>query len=180
MYQTVLAFLLLLLVAAVAIWGGVTFDDVASDAKDVDARYVIGVMGCIATVVAAIVFLVMICLTVQGTMYYKINGPIELTTLTSKLALMTQRRDDQSAIVRAELSKFPEIEKEIIGNIQPAILLGAYPELKSNEVIIGMVKALRRLDDDIVEIKQETIDKREKISKRYAWVWWRAKDAAMA
>lgn len=74
------------------------------------------------------------------------------------------------AVVRAELSKYPEYEKKIFGDIKPEILL-QFPVLKSNETIMKTVEQIVKLEDDVYKLRSRLIEIQSDIYWREIFPW---------
>lgn len=82
-----------------------------------------------------------------------------------EIKLFSERRESLVAVVRAELSKYPEYEKKILGDIRTEILL-QFPVLKSNETIMETAKQIVKLEDDVYKLRSDLI-------KIQGCIYWR-------
>ena len=94
----------------------------------------------------------------------------ELKGTSAEIALYQERRDNLAAMVRAELSQYPEYEKKILGNITPSILLN-FPVLKSNETIVKTVEEIVKLEDQVYKTKARLINIQRKMFYREISPW---------
>lgn len=74
----------------------------------------------------------------------------------AQVALYKERRDNLVAMVKTELTKYPEYEKTVLGKITPEILL-SFPTLRSNETIVKTVEEIVKLEDAVYKIRAELI-----------------------
>lgn len=77
------------------------------------------------------------------------NTIIELREQREEIVLHKERVEDN---IRESLSKYPGLEKEIIQDIDPIILVN-YPELKSSETITKQFEALSKVEDRLYKNK---------------------------
>ena len=73
-------------------------------------------------------------------------------------------------MIRAELAKYPEYEKKIIGDIKPTILL-QFPVLKSNETIVKTVEEIVKLEDQVYKTKAKLITTQQEMFYREISPW---------
>lgn len=106
------------------------------------------------SICSAILTLVVILSLTLGKYSRQIGDFSEVRGLKMKITLLEERKENLTSIIKSELQKYPEIEKEIISNLGPApSFLFNYPQLQSNQTIIKTV-------DDIVRIQDEVYYKR--------------------
>lgn len=87
-----------------------------------------------------------------------------------KISLYQERRDNLVAVVKVELSKYPEYEKAILGNINPQILV-SFPTLKSNETIVKTMEQIVKLEDDVYKLRGGLIDQLRGMYEREISPW---------
>lgn len=75
-----------------------------------------------------------------------------LATLNADRALYIKQEKFIQEVVAKELDRYPEIEAQIIGEIQPDFLL-SFPELNSNETIIAKAKELKEARQALNDIE---------------------------
>ena len=90
--------------------------------------------------------------------------------LDKKVVLYTQKKNNLTMVVRAELSKYPEYEKAIIGKINPAILLN-FPKLKSNETMMETLKRLLELENKVYDLREKLIEVQREMYHREISPW---------
>lgn len=78
----------------------------------------------------------------------------EVRGLKMRITLLEERRENLTSIIKNELQKYPEIEREIISKLGPApSFLFNYPQLQSNKTITKTV-------DDVIKVQDEVYNKR--------------------
>ena len=100
----------------------------------------------------------------------QINDFASVQALEEKVGLYEMKRDNLSQIVRFELSKYPEFEKDVIENINPAILL-KFPELKSNQTMVETLQQLLKLENEVYTLREDLIDIQRTIYAREISPW---------
>lgn len=108
------------------------------------------------TVVALATALIWLAASAGGGHYNQIRNLTNIQALLASQRMHEERREKLSIIIRNELSKYPEIEKQIIGDIKPDLLLLNFPNLKSDGVIM-------KISADIVSLENAVYDLRERI-----------------
>jgi len=85
--------------------------------------------------------------------------------------VLVQRRDDLTALIRAELDSYQDFETGIIDSINPQILL-SYPQITSNKVLLDKVNALIEINDTIyqLQLEQNTIIKDDENRNNGFWI----------
>lgn len=117
-----------------------------------------GVALFFAAVFYAIATIWFACAT-AGTYTNQLKSFTNIKKTRMQIILDTERRDKLISILKLELSKYPEIEKEIIMNIKPdMMLLSQFPKLKSNETIVEMVNSIMVLENSVYEKRFCLID----------------------
>jgi len=91
------------------------------------------------------------CMTL-GSYTRQINDFSAIKQMKQEVLLYSERRDKLVGIVRIELAKYPQLEKEIIKGIHPQILL-QFPVLKSNETIMKTVSEILKLEDEVYKVR---------------------------
>ena len=132
-----------------------------------EGRTVVSVMfGIVSLVVAGLWFSVMTLGSYRAQLY----DFSELKGTRAEIALYQERRDNLAIMVKTELSKYPEYEKKIIGDIKPAILL-QFPALKSNETIVKTVEEIVKLEDQVYKTMAKLIETQQKMFYREISPW---------
>lgn len=106
----------------------------------------------------------------------QIRDSIKLQSYDERIEIAVARADDLSAVLRTELEKYPDIEREIMTNLDPSIIL-SFPNLKSNQTISLLATELADLRDKQFKLADERVDTLEVMANRNAspWVlrgWW--------
>lgn len=106
----------------------------------------------------------------------QVKDNVTLQGFDERINIAQARADDLSAILRTELEKYPEIERELIGNLDPAIILN-FPVLKSNETITTLAMSLAEIEDREYSLATERVNTLERMMHRNVnpWVvrgWW--------
>ena len=143
--------LYLLVLRAVKVGGG-------QWTKDEDAAGCSFVFGIVFLVIAGLWLTMAIVApyTSQISDFSNVKGTLATVTLYK------ERRDNLAAMVKAELAKYPEYEKAILGKITPEILL-SFPTLRSNETIVKTVEEIVKLEDAVYKIRAELIQTQTKM-----------------
>ncbi len=123
----------------------------------------------VLAVIACIIFLIVGVINLDN-FSRQIGDFTTLKALDKKITLYSDRRDNLTNIVRTELSKYPEYEKTIMGNINPQILL-SFPQLKSNETMLATVKQILELQDKVYDLQKELIEIQQGIYYREISPW---------
>lgn len=71
-----------------------------------------------------------------------------------KEEIIKQRRQDVERDIKSQLDKYPDIEKQIFGSINPTILV-QFPQLKSNETITAAFTALNDINNEVAALHIE-------------------------
>lgn len=125
---------------------------------------VFSIMFIIATVVV-------ILSPTLGRYSYQIGNFSEVRGLKMKIALLEERREKLTSIIRGELQKYPEFEKEVINNIGTPSFLFNYPQLQSNKTISKTVDDIVKIEDNVYEIRGLLIESLQKIYLREISPW---------
>ena len=89
-----------------------------------------------------------------------------------KITMLEERRENLTSIIRKEMQKYPEIEKEIISNLGPApSFLFNYPQLKSNLTITKTVDDIVKIQDQVYEMRGRLIESLQCIYLREISPW---------
>lgn len=94
----------------------------------------------------------------------------KIRSLEKKVQLYEAKRDNVSLIVRAELRKYPDLEKQVIGKINPSILLN-FPKLQSNQTMTETLKQLLKLENEVYNFREKLIDVQQVIYAREISPW---------
>ena len=94
----------------------------------------------------------------------------EILKIEKQINIYQKRSDNFSDIIRSELKKYPDYEKEIIDNITPNILL-KFPDLKSNETMSKTVNDLLKIQDDVYKLKADLTETQRIIFFREISPW---------
>ena len=105
-----------------------------------------------------------------GSYTAQIQNFSELKGTQAGITLYEERRDNLVVMVRTELSKYPEYEKKIIGDIKPSILL-QFPVLKSNETIVKTVEEIVKLEDRVYQTRAKLIKTQTEMFLREISPW---------
>lgn len=68
----------------------------------------------------------------------------------SDIKIYIEKREALSTVVKNELEKFPEYEKELINGVEAKILLN-YPKIKANETMVEKLTQLLKLETKVYE-----------------------------
>lgn len=110
--------------------------------------------------------------TTVGSYSNQLSDFTHIKQINMQISLDTERRDKLINMLKVELSKFPEIEKEIIMSIKPDImLLSQFPNLKSNETIADMVNQIVYLENSVYERRFHLINLQRQIYYREISPW---------
>ncbi len=90
------------------------------------------------------------------------NTIIQLREQREEIVLHKERVEDN---IRESLSKYPGLEKEIIEDIDPIILVN-YPELKSSETITQQFEALSEVEDRLYKNKSAELQREKDMRVR--------------
>jgi len=119
--------------------------------------------------ISTIGLILALCFTL-GPYTLQIKDSTEIRSVEKKIALYTKRRDNLSAVVRAELEKYPKYEKTVLNGIKPEILL-SFPELKASDTMIKMVEELVKLENDIYKLREGQLDIAQRMYYREISPW---------
>lgn len=101
---------------------------------------------------------------------HMISYDINRTFLEQKKGVYQKQVDEVESVIRLELSKYPDIEKEIFAKIKSSNdFIVAYPQIKSNTTIIESAKIIRTYRSKIynTEIEVYSLDKNYKLMKKF-------------
>lgn len=130
-----------------------------------DAFCALSIVFMFITVVASL------CLTL-GKYSNQIGDFSEVRGLKMKITLLEERRENLTSIIKTELEKYPEIEKNIINNLGPApSFLLNYPNLKSNLTITKTVDDIVKIQDEVYEMRGLLIENLQEIYLREISPW---------
>lgn len=124
-------------------------------------------------VLSAIFFIaatILIAMRGLGSYSMQISDFSAIRQTQNTINLFVERRDNLAAVIRAELAKYPEYEKKIIGSIAPQILL-QFPTLKSNETIIKTVEEIVKIENDVYKLRAVLIQIQTQIYYREITPW---------
>ncbi|MEK9182345.1 MAG: hypothetical protein AAB781_02005 [Patescibacteria group bacterium] len=126
--------------------------------------------------VASIISILITVAAILGLTFGKYSCQIgdfsEVRGLKMKITMLEERRENLTSIIRKEMQKYPEIEKEIISNLGPApSFLFNYPQLKSNLTITKTVDDIVKIQDQVYEMRGRLIESLQCIYLREISPW---------
>lgn len=126
----------------------------------------------IFSIVFVIITIVVILSLTLGKYSNQIGDFSEVRGMKMKITLLEERRENLTSVIKNELQKYPEIEKEIISNLGPApSFLFNYPQLKSNLTITKTVDDIVKIQDQVYEMRGRLIERLQKIYLREISPW---------
>lgn len=133
-----------------------------------DSRFV-GYLFASASYVVAVIWFVS---ATAGSYTNQLSDLTVVKQNNMQINLDKEKRDRLICVLKEELLKYPEIEKGIINNIKPDImLLSQFPNLKSNEVIVNMVDKIVYLENIVYEKRSSLLDLQRQIYYREISPW---------
>ncbi|MFA6407367.1 MAG: hypothetical protein WCV80_01525 [Candidatus Paceibacterota bacterium] len=134
--------------------------------EDSDGQSVCNIFSIVAFVVAGIWLVSMSA----GSYTNQLEGLTQIKTVLNKIRLYEGRRDKLINIVKTELAKYPKLERKIMGNIKPEVLL-EFPTLKSNETIAKTVEEIIELENSVYELQGSLIECQQPVYYREISPW---------
>lgn len=126
-------------------------NNIIRDAKDKKSG--LSVALAVSSGVSAIILIILAMVSIATSA----NQDKDLTAIASRrdnIAVIATQKQSVEANIRSQLDKYPEIEKSIIQDIKPEILL-TFPQLKSNETVVAAFTKLNDLDAEIANNQRE-------------------------
>jgi hypothetical protein len=98
----------------------------------------------------------------------------QIQACVEKDVLYADQAENLTEKFRAELLKYPEVEREIFESISPSnfsLYAVRYPELRSSEVLRDLADKVSGLWGRVYEVRREKIDR--EAAARFMRCWWR-------
>jgi multisubunit Na+/H+ antiporter MnhC subunit len=99
----------------------------------------------------------------------------ELSVIDDRVILVEQTNNQKIESVIPVLEKYPQLEKDIIGGINPnafAVLGDVYPELKSNDSYNQQAKLILDNLEELKKLESSKIDLRKSVVHAQYYLWF--------
>lgn len=124
------------------------------------------------TIVLGIIAVVFIIIITSFPYASQLNDFSKIRGIETKIAVLKERKDSLTVMVKTELDKYPEYEKGIIKGLGDAQILFRYPELRSNETISKTVDDIVKIQDAVYNSRIELIELQRIIYSREVSPWF--------
>lgn len=129
----------------------------------IDDRFVAGWL------LLSITILVALLLAFVGTGMI-MSDKARLAAARQNQSILEERYQAQAAVVRLELSRYPEYEREILRGIDPLIVV-SYPNLRVADTTMALVQQVVKLRDATYENRQQ-INALQQDIDYMMFMWW--------
>lgn len=125
---------------------------------------------CVFAIIFWVIASIWLILMTVGTYTYQLSDFTEIKGKKQQIRIYEERRDNLTGIIKAELAKYPEYEKQIIAEISPEILVN-FPNLRSSETITKTVEEIVKLNDSVYKIRASIVEVQQRIYYREISPW---------
>lgn len=104
-----------------------------------------------------------------------ISAKSELEIIDEKIQVITEMNEQRIKDIIPVLEKYPKIEQDIIGNINPnnfAVIGSVYPQLKSDKVYQAQAKLFSSNIKKLEDLKLSKLDQQKYLYQTQMQVWF--------
>lgn len=129
-----------------------------------------GIALCVLAIISWLAAGIWLISTTLGAYTCQLSDFTEIKGKKQQIRIYEERRDNLTGVIKVELAKYPEYEKQIITDISPEILVN-FPNLRSSETITKTVEEIVKLNDSVYKIRASIVEVQQRIYYREMSPW---------